>query len=355
MGTANTEEVEVKTSVAEALEITKARERYDAACLRLLSEKIVLAWILKSCVAEFADVDVKRIAEECIEGTPRVREVSAEPDQTGPTIRGMNPVQKSLTEGTAIFDIYFSAIAPGTGEVIHLIINVEAQADYYPGYPLPKRGIYYCGRMISAQKGTVFWKDDYGKLQKVYSIWVFPMPPEARENTITSYSIEEHNVIGEAHEAKKNYDLLTMVMICLGDEGGDHYEGVIKLLGTLLTSGATVEEKGRILEEEFDIPMTEKMEREVTTMGGSFFDIALENRVKREVEKRLKIEHDQMENRLKIERDQGLEDGMEKGRGQDVRMLMKNLGLSFEKALAALGVPHEQWGRYAQMVGQQPV
>ena len=119
---------------------------------------------------------------------------------------------------------------------------------------------------------------------------------------------------------------------------------MMELLGTLLTSGATVEEKGRILEEEFDIPMTEKMEREVTTMGGSFFDIALENRVKRELEKR-----------LKSERDQGLEDGMEKGRGQDVRMLMKNLGLSFEKALAALGVPHEQWGRYAQMVGQQPV
>ena len=34
-----------------------------------------------------------------------------------------------------------------------MIINIEVQNDFYPGYPLVKRGIYYGGRMLSAQYG----------------------------------------------------------------------------------------------------------------------------------------------------------------------------------------------------------
>ena len=40
------------------------------------------------------------------------------------------------------FDIRFTVIAPGTGEEIKLIINLEAQNDYNPGYPLLKRGVF---------------------------------------------------------------------------------------------------------------------------------------------------------------------------------------------------------------------
>ncbi|OUP84952.1 hypothetical protein B5F07_06840 [Lachnoclostridium sp. An169] len=39
---------------------------------------------------------------------------------------------------------------------IKLIINVEAQKDFHPGYSLMTRGIFYGARMISAQKGTEF-------------------------------------------------------------------------------------------------------------------------------------------------------------------------------------------------------
>jgi len=38
------------------------------------------------------------------------------------------------------------------------IINLEAQNDYNSGYPLLKRGVYYCSRLISCQYGTVFVK-----------------------------------------------------------------------------------------------------------------------------------------------------------------------------------------------------
>ena len=134
--------MEQKTSLASGIEVTQAKEKYDAACKRLLSEKIILAHILKSCVAEFRDFDAAFIAENCIEGQPYVSEVPVAPDETGAMLRGMNTAQTSPTEGDAYFDIYFNAVVPGSGEVIQLIIIVEMQADYYPGYPLPKRGIY---------------------------------------------------------------------------------------------------------------------------------------------------------------------------------------------------------------------
>ena len=62
-------------------------------------------------------------------------------------------MDKSVREGTVTYDIRFRAIVPDSEEQIALIINVEDQNDFYPGYPLIKRGIYYCCRMISSQYG----------------------------------------------------------------------------------------------------------------------------------------------------------------------------------------------------------
>ena len=322
--------MEQKSSLASGIEVTQAKEKYDAACKRLLSEKIILAHILKSCVAEFRDYDAAFIAEHCIEGKPYVSEVPVAPDETGAMLRGMNTAQTSPTEGDAYFDIYFNAIVPGTGEVIQLIINVEAQADFYPGYPLPKRGIFYCGRMISAQCGTVFEGSDYGKIRKCYSIWVCMNPPKKRENTITYYKITEHYLIGNDKEPVENYDLLSLVMIHLGSENSDNYSGVLKLLGTLFTSGATAEVKKQILQDEFDIPMTQTIEKEVSSMGGSFFEAALARRA-----------------------NEIFEQGVEQGLLFSAQRLIKKEGWPFDKAMTLLDVPHEQWKNYAEQMEQR--
>lgn len=91
--------------------------------------------------------------------------------------------------GTATYDIRFRAIAPSSGEPIGLIVNVGAQNDFYPGYPLTKWGIR-C-RMISSQYGREFTGSHYEKLKKVYSSWICMNPPRRRENTITRYHLTE--------------------------------------------------------------------------------------------------------------------------------------------------------------------
>ena len=236
----------------------------DAACKRLLANKSILAWILKDCVEEYRNCDIRDIVEKYIESEPQIAEVAVNPDETNVSIRGLSNEDTTLTEGTVTYDIRFMASAPVSGELIQLIINVEAQNDFYPGYPLIKRGIYYCSRMISAQYGVEFTKSQYAAIKKVYSIWVCARPPKNREDSITSYSLKERNVIGNVKEPIQNYDLMTAVMICLGSNSKEN--NVLRLLETLLSSKMELETKKHILQNEFDIKMTQTFDKEVSDM-----------------------------------------------------------------------------------------
>ena len=57
-----------------AKNITAAGDRadYDAACKRLLANKVILAWIMKSCLEEFRNFAVDEIADhytDCPDGS----------------------------------------------------------------------------------------------------------------------------------------------------------------------------------------------------------------------------------------------------------------------------------------------
>ena len=255
------------TTIAKNIRVIDEKASYDAACKRLLSEKIILAWIMKNCLEEYRDCDVDEIAGKYIEGTPQVGEVAVAPDESSyvSMIQGAGSQDASLTEGTVTYDIRFLAIAPVSGELIRLIINIEAQNDFYPGYPLIKRGIYYCSRMISAQYGTEFTKSHYENIKKVYSIWICMNPPKNRENSITRYYIAEENLVGSVKERKADYDLMAAVMICLGRED-DSGTDLLKLLNVLLSTETDSQDKCQILEEDFHIRMTESLESEVSLM-----------------------------------------------------------------------------------------
>ena len=91
--------MEINTPIAEDIRATDQNAQYDAACRRLLSDRTILAWIMKSCLEEYRDCDIKEIAEKYIEGTPEVHEVPVMPDETNATkIRGASkPKGRSST------------------------------------------------------------------------------------------------------------------------------------------------------------------------------------------------------------------------------------------------------------------
>lgn len=54
-----------------------------------------------------------------------------------------------------------------------------------------KRNLYYCCRLVSSQYGTEFTNSHYEKIKKIYSIFICMNPPNYRKNTINQYSIQE--------------------------------------------------------------------------------------------------------------------------------------------------------------------
>ena len=82
--------MEAGTTLAQGMGTADMNARYDAACQRLLSEKIILAWIMKSCLEEYRDCDVRDIAEKYIEGQPQVSAVPVLPDDLLPAWPGVH-------------------------------------------------------------------------------------------------------------------------------------------------------------------------------------------------------------------------------------------------------------------------
>ena len=259
--------MEQKTTLSQSIDVVQQKAQYDEACKKVLAEKIILAWIMKHTMKEYVEHDVQEIVENFIVGEPKVAESKVLPDETNaPKITGTGVEDTTVTEGSITYDIQFRAIVPGSVEMVQMIINVEAQNDFYPGYPIIKRGIYYCARMISSQYGTVFTNSHYEKIQKVYSVWICMNPPKERNNTITEYSLTEKHHIGKVKETEEYYDLMSAIIVCLGKNEEEIEYELLRLLDVLLSPDKKAKEKKEILENEFQIPMTEKMETEVEYM-----------------------------------------------------------------------------------------
>ena len=314
--------MEIETTIAQGIHATNDSAGYDEACKRILSEKSVLARIMKACLEEYKDCDVNEIAEKYIEGTPQVAAVPVLPDEGSTIITGIDTEDKSKREGTITYDIRFRAIVPGSGERISLIINVEAQNDFYPGYPIITRGVYYCSRSISSQYGREFTDSHYEKIKKVYSIWICMTPPKYRANTITRYRLTEENLIGKVVEPVEHYDLLSIVMICLGGPEQENYSGILRMLDVLLSHETSEAEKKKILQNDYGIPMTETIEREVSLMC----------------------------NLSKGVREKGRAEGRADGIVSSIKNLMETMDLSIEQAMAALKVPETERQKYMDLL-----
>lgn len=139
----------------------------------------------------------------------------------------------------------------------------------------------------------------------------------------------EENIVGEVHAPEKDYDLTTVVMVCLGDPEEKNYGGLLKMLDVLLSNTMECAEKKEILQEEFAIPMTEEMEREVRTMSNLGQGIAEEN----------------------------LKKGRTEGRSETwmdaIRGLMETLNFSIDQAMSALKVPESDRPKYRELLSKQ--
>lgn len=272
------------TYLFHAIDIAQNKIQYDTEVKKVLSDKGILAWILKYTVKEFESFSIAEI-KNCIEGEPEIMTVPVYPGETiPPAITGIKNEDAVPNEGKITYDIRFyvllptrqyknntSAVkkdvnsTPTTENRIKLILNIEAQKDYYPGYDLVARAIFYCARMLSAQLDTEFTADYYNDIKKVYSIWICMNSPYYAENTITAYQLEQKNLYGNFHQ-QTHYDLLSAVMICLSSRDSSEGNPLHKLLSTLFSNQLSVKEKTTILANDYHLEMTKPVEEGIVKM-----------------------------------------------------------------------------------------
>ena len=289
-----------QTGLAQTIDTAGNEAKYDACAKKILSYKAIVAWILKTCTKEFSEYSISYICDNCLKEEAEISKHAVHQDELDwnektdgdERAEGLNTESKSIREQTVYYDIRLPAYLPEADEIVRLIINLEIQLDDTPGYPIVKRGFYYCARMISEQYGTVFTKEHYEKIEKVYSIWICPDPAKKRKNGIFKYHIVEELIYGEPYTKPENYDLMEVVILNLGDADMNSDSEILNLLNVLFSTSTTPEEKKQRLQDEFDIAMTVELEREVQEMSN--FSKAL---IKRGIE-------------------QGIEQGIERGREQ---------------------------------------
>ena len=98
-----------QTILAETIDTADDRAKYDACAKKLVSEKVILAWILKHCAQEFEPYSIDYIMDHCIEGNAKISLESVHQDIGASRIQGMNTEDMSIQEGTVYYDIRFSA------------------------------------------------------------------------------------------------------------------------------------------------------------------------------------------------------------------------------------------------------
>lgn len=256
--------MEAESYISRAIDATQERNAYDAEIKLILSDKMILSWVIKYCVSEFSAYSPEEICA-CIEGEPEVAKRGVLPGHTPDAIEGMNTESSIPREGKITYDIRFYVLTPDEKHV-KIILNLEAQLKFNPGYDLVTRGVFYCARMLSAQYGTEFTAQNYDGLKKVYSIWLCMDVPKTAEYTITNFCMGKKAVHG-SYAARARYDLLEVVLLCLG-EPEEEANGlpVHRLLNVLLSERLRPEEKKRIIREEFGIATTVELEGGIERM-----------------------------------------------------------------------------------------
>ena len=342
------------TLIAQKLKIYEGKARYDAAAKKILQDKQVVAWILKGCVREYVDCSFQDI-QKYLDAASFSAGVVLDSDETIPSLLGLQNEDALLYEGKVLFDSLAFLRTPITGGNIGIILDVEAQniQREQSKYPIITRGIYYCGRLISFQKNVFFKDSEYGKLNKVYSIWICTEPAKDKRRSIVEYTLGENVIYGNARADEKMYDLIVLTMIYLGigeqqkDQQGmiefntvenrNDMEKLLDVFELLFTSRLSAEVRIEKLEKQYGFQMTEEIQEGVTEMcnlSEGWIEIGrIEGREKGREEGRV----------------EGREEGRVEGRASIIKHIMQKQGWTLEATLQWLEITESQINEIYEM------
>jgi hypothetical protein len=115
--------------------------------------------------------------------------------------------------------------------------------------------------------------DEFGDVKKVYNIRICMDPPKDKEKTITEYRTQKTHLVENGKEKAEGPEE-SEILICLGGDPNEKCDSeLINMLEVLFAPKMDPSEKKRILEEEYDLPVTEEIEKELINIYNSTKDL----------------------------------------------------------------------------------
>lgn len=230
---------EKKTKSPEMLQL-------DASCKKILSNKLVLAYLVKTCVSEFSKLDISDIEKLIDDG------VSIGPSSHAVSL---NTENHDDVEGKIIYDLLFYVKLPNNLDE-GILVNVEAQKSTAN----MARKIKYMSRLIHYQENH-----RQLKVKKAVSIWVLMNPAIQQTNTINAYLITERQLIGAYKATKESYGIVRIIDVGLGKYEEGQID-VLLLLNLIFKSDMDIEEKEKIIKSRLNIDLDLTLRKEMTGM-----------------------------------------------------------------------------------------
>lgn len=204
-----------KVIIFEEGSIEQSKATYDKYFKQLFLKREFLSPILKNIVPEYSGCSLE-VIESLI--TPRGDEV------VNPSVYSSEDPGKG-NEVPAHYDVLIDCALPNEGEVcVNLFFNLEMQRKSNPGYSIPKRGVYYCCRLISRQI-DVLGDEAYDKLKPVYSVWILVKDiPEELKNSVQSVDLassffdKKFDNSEKVKQIRKDIDLIHLRLIYLSKD-----------------------------------------------------------------------------------------------------------------------------------------
>lgn len=297
----------------------------DVIAKKINAHKSIIARYAKYLLEEFKDYELEEIMT-WIE--------SDNPDS--PMVHGMNT--EINLKGKIIADEIVKIKNPYTNEIIYLDIEMQA-TERKLEYPLPVRAEYYGDSLIVNQKKIEFTNDDYGKIKKVYTIWIVLDSYSENRNSIINRRIQPEIIYGENNLSRQDVGKHADIMIYMSDKSLDH--PVTRMIYDIFIKQETYAQKQETLKKYGILGLTE---REMSKMCNySEFYLVVEQRA---LEKGIT---------------QGISQGIDIGRTEErekymnqkvdtIRLIMNEYHKSFEDTYSFLNYDESEREQYRKLI-----
>lgn len=139
------------------------------------------------------------------------------------------------------YDVLVSCSLPD-GEVVCVgfYFDLEMQRENKPKYPVVKRGVYYCCRLVSRQIERL-GEESYNQIKPVYSVWIMLNNiPEDLENSIYTLELSGHSnkETADIAELNRDADLIHLSLVYLSEDfsPGENQDSLISYLQSVFLS-----------------------------------------------------------------------------------------------------------------------